>query len=105
MLLFLLVVHSTAAHAEIPDFLLPAPPLPSFLFPLTATPSLSAKAMDASRPQLSTEALWPQFNHHAKPNSSSCFYFSGARGPKVGEQDREKLVLYEQALFIQLAGL
>lgn len=84
MLLFGVGIHSAAAPAEMPDFLLPASLLSSFLFPLfTQLPlSISAEANGCFKLQLSTEAVWPQFNHHAKPNSSSHFYFS-EHGPEA----------------------
>lgn len=49
-LLFWVGIHSAAAHAEMPDFLLPASLLPSFLFPLSrSSPSVfQLKQMDAS---------------------------------------------------------
>lgn len=56
-------------------------PLSYFLFLLLPL-SVSAEANGCFRPKLSSEALWPQFNHHTEPNSSSCFYFS-EHGPEA----------------------
>lgn len=66
---------------QIPLFQPHHSPLTCFLFLLLLL-SVSAEANGCFRPQLSTEALWSQFNHHTKPNSSSCFYFS-EHGPEA----------------------
>lgn len=51
--------------------------------PFTQLPlSILAEANGCFKLQLSTEAVWPLFNHHAKPNSSSHFYFS-EHGPEA----------------------